>query len=100
MPSALEMARRSISALRSAGLDGDDLVRSYQAIESYVMGSTLFDLIGAPDNMEIRAARYRALADPAFAARGRSASKVDAVTEEAFVAGLRAVLDEAFGPRA
>lgn len=94
MPNALEMSRRTISALRSAGLDGDDLVRSYQMVESYVMGATQFDLMAAPHNMEIRAARYGVFDDPAFTRAARSVRSVDALTEEAFLAGLRTLLDD------
>jgi AcrR family transcriptional regulator len=99
MPNALEMSRRSIAALRSAGLDGDELVRAYQMIESYVMGATQFDLIAAPHNMEIRAARYGAFDDPAFTEAARSVRSVDGLTEEAFVSGLRTLLDDVLGVR-
>jgi len=99
MPNALEMSRRSIAALRSAGLDGDELVRAYQMIESYVMGATQFDLIAAPHNMEIRAARYGAFDDPAFTGAARSVRSVDGLTEEAFVSGLRTLLDDVLGVR-
>jgi len=99
MPNALEMSRRSIAALRSAGLDGDELVRAYQMIESYVMGATQFDLIAAPHNMEIRAARYGAFDDPAFTGVARSVRSVDGLTEEAFVSGLRTLLDDVLGVR-
>ena len=97
MPNALEMSRRSIAALRGAGLDGDELVRAYQMIESYVMGATQFDLIAAPHNMEIRAARYGALEDPAFTRAARSVRSVDAATEDAFLSGLRILLDDVLG---
>lgn len=97
MPNALKMARRSIAALRSGGLDGDELIRSYQMIESYVMGATQFDLMEAPHNMEIRAARYGMFEDPAFVRAARSVRSVAAITEESFLAGLRILLDQCLG---
>jgi len=99
MPNALEMSRRTIAALRGAGLDGDELVTAYQMLESYVMGATQFDLIAAPQNMEIRAARYAAFGDPAFARVSRTVRAVDALTEEAFLVGLRTLLDDCLGPQ-
>lgn len=99
MPNALALAQRAVAALRAAGLDGDELVLAYQAIESYALGSTLFDLMAAPHNMEIRAARYGAFGDPAFTAVGRSVRRTDAITEEAFTLGLSTLLDRHLGPR-
>lgn len=93
MPNALELARRSIAHLREIGLDGDRLVRAYQMIESYAMGATVFDLMAAPWNMEIRAARYEAIGDPAFVAVGRSPDAVAELTEAAFVEGIDILLD-------
>lgn len=93
MPNALELSRRAIENLRAMGLDGDDLVRAYQAMESYTMGATVFDMLAAPHSMEIRAARYAALGDPSFAASGASVEKVARLTDEAFVRGLHALFD-------
>lgn len=93
MPNALVLSRRLVEQLRAIGGDGDDLVRAYQAIESYTMGSTIFDLAAAPQNMEIRAARYGAFEDPAFAAIGRSVGSVGRISDDAFASGLRALLD-------
>lgn len=93
MPHVLEISRRAIVYLRQMGLDGDRLVEAYQTVESYSMGATIYDLMAAPDNMVIRAARYRAIGDPAFAGVGASADAVADLTERAFVLGLGSVLD-------
>lgn len=97
MPNSLELSRRSITALRGAGLEGEELLRAYQMLESYVLGATQFDLLAAPRNMEIRAARYVAFDDPDFARGARSVRSVGVLTEEAFLAGLRILLDHCLG---
>lgn len=93
MPNGLALNRRTIRDLRSMGLDGEDLVRASQAIESLTMGSATFDLAAAPHNMEIRAARYGAFEDQAFVALARSAAAVERIADEAFTAALRVLLD-------
>ena len=93
MPNAIELSRRGIANLRALGLDGDRLVVVYQALESHAMGATMFDLMAAPINMEVRAARYSAIGDPAFAHVGRSAAATDAIADEAFVVAMGALLD-------
>lgn len=93
MPNALELSRRGIADLRQIGLDGERLVVAYQAIESYSMGSTVFDLMAAPHNMEIRALRYRAIGDPIFDEVGRSAARVEELTDKAFDEGIRMLID-------
>ncbi len=93
MPNSLELSRRSIADLRAMGLDGDELVRAYQLVESYTMGATMFDLAAAPHNMDIRSDRYSMFGDEAFTKAGRSPATVETLTDDAFGRGLRALLD-------
>ena len=92
-PAARQLMQNSISDLRKMGLSGDDLVRGYQIIESYCVGSSIFDMARAPDNMAIRRARYRTLEDEAFDGVARSEKAVADTTEAAFAMGMHALLD-------
>ena len=93
LPSARELTLNAIQALRSLGLEGEDLVRCYQTIESYSMGSCVYDMSGTPDNMEIRRQRYRSLGVDEFTQVARTIKGVSTVTEAAFIAGVEAILD-------
>jgi AcrR family transcriptional regulator len=77
------------SAIRELGYEGDELVRCYQAIESFVMGAVLFDSGSAPRNWEIRRQRYVNVGDPAFVKVGRSEASVERNTEAAFEAAYK-----------
>jgi len=92
-PSSAELARRLIRDLEELGLRGDNLVRGYRLFEGYVAGMSLFDLAGAPDHLEQRRRRYRALAHAAFDEHSRSQDDVDRLNEDAYVRGLTALLD-------
>jgi len=93
MPAGIALSRRAIGLLEQMGLSGDHLVRAYQLVESYTMGTSVFDMAAAPHHEEIRRERYRMFALPAFDAVAGTAAQVGAVSEAAFVAGLEAILD-------
>lgn len=78
--------------LEMAGLSGKDLVLAYRAIESYVLGSTVFDLGAAPQHLLTRQRRYRASKRPEFVAVAKTEKSVNAHNEEAFALGLSGLL--------
>jgi TetR/AcrR family tetracycline transcriptional repressor len=92
-PAALQLMESAISTLEEMGLSGDNLVRGYQTLESYSVGSSIFDMARAPENMMIRRARYRLLENPAFDAVARSEKSVSETTEKAYELGMHALID-------
>ena len=90
---AAALAGRIISTLEELGLNGDDLVIGYRLLEGYVAGVTVFDLAGAPEHLEQRRRRYRALSHAAFDEHSRAADDIEQLNEDAFEAGLVAILD-------
>ena len=75
------------------GLRGRDVVRAYQTIEGYGIGSCVQDFSGSPHNFSIRRARYRMFEVPEFDEVARSDQGVADLTQEAFVDGMNAILD-------
>lgn len=93
MPHGGELMRRAIAALEAFGLTGDELLVRYQAIESYTLGATVFDLLGAPDSVGIRRQRYSSVGVPAFDAAAKTDARVAANNEQAFLFGCNALID-------
>ena len=62
-------------------------------IESYTMGSSMFDMAAAPHHFEIRRERYRRLDSPAFDGASVSPERVSEISEAAFALGLSTILD-------
>jgi len=89
----LIFSRRGIEILREFGLRGDDLVRCYQAIEGFIMGSCVHDFAGSPHNMEVRRVRYRYFEVPEFDDHSRNVSEVRKATEDGFDLAINAILD-------
>ena len=83
-----------VDALRGLGLRGYDLLVRHQMLETFVLGSCVFDFGGAPDHLDSRRRRHRMIADPDFEAVTRSNDGVDALNEAAFDHGLVVLLDE------
>ena len=92
-PSGLTLTRLLIGELRALGLSGEGLVRMYQSLEGYILGSSVFDTGGYPDTFVIRQARYRYLAEPEFDAVATSPANVERVTEDAFTETLNQLID-------
>jgi len=92
-PSGLEMSRLALRLLGDLGLVGDDLAVSYQMLESYLIGATLYDHLGAPDHLEIRRARYRLTDHPALDGVAPSVDAVGRVNDCAFEWAIAALLD-------
>lgn len=87
-------SRLGIKSLKKLGLQGHDLVRGYQAIESFIMGSCVHDFAGSPHNMEIRRLRYRYFEVPEFDDHSRTAKEVRKITEDGFDFAINAILDQ------
>ena len=91
-PSSLDTQRAIIADLRTLGVPEEQLAVRYQALESYIIGSTLFDFTGAPIHLEQRQERYESLGDPTFLAALDSVEAVDQHNEAAFTFGLDCLL--------
>lgn len=81
------------TALAELGLSGVNLVRAYRQLESFVVGSTLFDFAGAPEHLRTRLARMRLATRPEFHEYLPDAQAVESVNETAFEKTLVALLD-------
>ncbi len=90
----LTFSQHGVDYLREMGLTGRDLVRCYQCIESYIMGSCVQDFAGSPHNMDIRRTRYRYIEVEEFDQYSRTSEDVRKITEEGFDIGINAILDE------
>jgi AcrR family transcriptional regulator len=93
IPNGLFLSQEIIQQLRALGISGENLVRCYQMIESYIMGASVFDTGGAPQTFEIRQARYRYLNDPDFDNAARKTADIERITKEGFAAGVNILLD-------
>lgn len=89
-----DLQRMVVRALRELGLEGYELVVRYQMLESYVLGSCVFDFGGAPDHVTSRRRRHAMLAIPELGTLAASDEQVEYVSESAFELGLRILLDE------
>jgi AcrR family transcriptional regulator len=81
-----------VPLLELAGLTEKNLALAYRAIESYVLGSTVFDLGAAPQHLTTRQRRYRASKHPEFVAAAKTEKTLSAHNEEAFILGLTGLL--------
>ena len=82
-----------VQSLEEMGLRGHNLVLGQRQLESFVVGSTLFDLSGAPIHLEQRAERFRLLNNPAFEEYLDSPEAVEAVNEQAYLTSLNLLID-------
>lgn len=83
----------SIAGLRNLGLRDEDLVRCYQTLEGFVIGSCVYDFTGTPNNYAMRRQRYRAIEVPEFDSIATSNQSVEDLSEASFLFGLNALLD-------
>lgn len=81
-----------IATLVEAGIADDDIPIVYRAYESFVFGTTVFDLGGAPAHHEIRRQRYRSFVHPSFRPLGRSKRAVAESNDAAFRRGIENLL--------
>ena len=87
-----DATRYVVGLLEQAGLSGGDLVTAYRIIESYVLGSTVFDLGAAPQHVSIRRRRYAAIGHPDFTVVATSDASIEAHNEESFERGITLIL--------
>jgi len=85
-----QMQRLVLQAMRELGVPEADLAASYQMIESYVVGASVFDFSAAPLHLATRRERHAAVGDPALDLANDA--HVDAANEAAFRRGLSTLL--------
>lgn len=88
--SILEMA---LEALEQSGLSELERLDAARTIETYVLGSAFYDFASAPEHLDQRGLRHRALEDSSMHAAFRTSVDVDSTNEAAFVWGLDALLN-------
>lgn len=88
-----EMTRQAVADLEALGIPPDLLPSAYQALEGYVVGSSMIDYGGVPHHLAVRLERYRGVRHPAFDAVTRDTSSIDTVNESAFERTLSAIVD-------
>jgi len=82
-----------LNMLRDLGLRDSALVVCHQMLESFLIGSHLYDLGGAPYHLEVRRRRRRRLDDPDIDRSTPTNESVDALNRAAFEAATEALLD-------
>lgn len=93
-PSGLTLTKRLITELRAIGLQDLDLVKMYQTIETFIMGSTNFDGGGSSSSFEQRALRYRAINEPEFDVASSDTELVQEISHHGFIVALNLLIDE------
>lgn len=90
---SLASPRAAVAALEAAGLRGAELVRAYRQLESFVVGTSMFDFSDAPHHLLERYERLRRVEHPDFAEELRSVADIDRVNEDAYEATLRMLVN-------
>lgn len=80
-------------ALRRMGVPDASLALAYRQLESFVVGTTVFDFSGAPEHLDSRRRRLASTSELGFDAAYADDAAVDALNEQAFEATLEIVLD-------
>jgi AcrR family transcriptional regulator len=94
-PSGLVLTRRISNHLHEMGLSGDTLVRTYQMLEGYTLGTSVFDAGGAPDTWTTRQERYRYVNSPDFDQAAQSSERVRGIANDGFIRAITLILDDA-----
>ncbi len=94
-PSGLILTRRISAHLHSMGLRGDALVRTYQMLEGYTLGTSVFDAGGAPDTWTIRQERYRYVNSSDFDEAARDPERVRKIANDGFLRAITLILNDA-----
>jgi AcrR family transcriptional regulator len=94
-PSGIILTRRISEHLHSMGLRGDALVRTYQMLEGYTLGTSVFDAGGAPNSWTTRQQRYRFVNSPDFDQAARTPENVQNISSDGFTRAIRLILDDA-----
>lgn len=80
-------------AVQRLGFAGADVARVYRQLESFVIGSTVFDFSGAPEHLSERRRRLGGLTRLNFDQVLTDDDAVEALNEVAFQANLEILLD-------
>lgn len=80
-------------ALRRLGVPDEHLAVAYRQLESFVVGTTLFDFAGAPGHLTERRRRLASATELGFESALIDEIAVDALNERAFAATLEVLLD-------
>ena len=80
-------------AVQRMGFAGVDVARVYRQLESFVIGSTVFDFSGAPDHLSERRRRLGGLTSLGFDQVLTDDAAVEELNEVAFRANLAIMLD-------
>jgi len=91
-PAADQVPSTIAAALHDLGLRDRELVVAYRQLESFVVGSCVFDVAGAPQHLTDRLARMQVADRPEFSAIFTNAAVVEDINEAAFEASLDALL--------
>ena len=83
----------TVEEMERLGIKGSLLIQGYQALESYVVGGTVWDYSGAPLHHEIRRNRFRLVRHEEFDRVSRSETALAKNSEDAFRLGLECLLD-------
>jgi AcrR family transcriptional regulator len=91
-PNSNQVSAQFIDLLAELGLKGEALVKGHRILESYVAGSHIFDLGGAPDHLTSRRARLRSIDRLVLDQHLPDTDTVERINREAFAAGLEALV--------
>ena len=89
----LAAAEQIIDALKQLGYEGRGLVVAYQALESIVIGTSVFETSGSPHHWEIRNTRYRTMGYDAFREVAQGADAIESIANDAFALEFSSLLD-------
>jgi AcrR family transcriptional regulator len=82
-----------ISLLENIGVPCDRLVVGYRQIETFAIGSAIYDFAGAPNHLRDRRVRMNAVQHPAFFNQLADEESVERVNEIAFESTLRILVE-------
>ena len=83
----------TVRALRALGITGPMLPRAYRQLESFVVGSTVFDFASQPEHLDTRLQRMRLVGDPDLDTALRTVADIEADNECAFATSLNWLID-------
>lgn len=89
----VEFVRVALALLEQMGLQGDDLVVAYQALETFTVGSNAYDWGDYPRGLEARRRGRRLVGHPAMDDASRSLESMTDINDGAFEMTAHALLD-------
>lgn len=92
-PHADQVTRRVIELMRDLGLRDNDLVICLQLLESFVVGTHVYDLAGTPHHLDVRRQRLRRIDAPELDRATPNTDAIQRLNERSFHLGLTIILD-------